>query len=86
MQVGTVDPIGDYKKLIDRKDVDNFEEGEIDIQHRLTDRQIFFSGSKQLQNVTLRLIKESFGDVMYNKSLTCIQTLKEEAIRVSNKN
>ena len=38
MQVGTVDPIGDYKKLIDRKDVDNFEEG--DIQHRLTDRFI----------------------------------------------
>lgn len=65
-EVGTVDPIGDYKKLIDRKDVDNFEEG-----------------SKQLQNVTLRLIKESFGDVMYNKSLTCIQTLREEAIRHS---
>ena len=44
---------------------------------------IFFPASKQLQEVSLRLVKESFGDAMYNKALSCIKRFREEAIRVS---
>ena len=43
----------------------------------------FFPASKQLQEVSLRLVKESFGDAMYNKALSCIKRFREEAIRVS---
>ncbi len=42
--------------------------------------------SKQLQQVSLRLVKESFGDAMYSKALSCIKKLREEAIGVSTLN
>ena len=40
--------------------------------------------STQLQQVALRLVKESFGDVMYSKAMDCIKTLREEMIGVSS--
>ena len=39
--------------------------------------------STQLQQVALRLVKESFGDVMYSKAMDCIKTLRKEMISVS---
>lgn len=38
--------------------------------------------SKQLKNVALDLVKESFGDSHYEKALDCIKALREEAIKV----
>ena len=39
--------------------------------------------SKQLQEVTLRLVKESFGDTYYDKALDCVKALRSEAVTVS---
>ena len=39
--------------------------------------------SKQMQEVTLKLVKESFGDTYYNKALDCVKALRSEAVRVS---
>ena len=32
-QVGTRDPVGDYRKLISKRTVDNFEEGKVMSDH-----------------------------------------------------
>ena len=36
-----------------------------------------------MQEVTLRLVKESFGDTYYDKALDCVKALRSEAITVS---
>ncbi len=36
-----------------------------------------------LQEVALKLVKESFGDTYYDKAVECVQALRTEAIRVS---
>ena len=78
--------MGDYEKLISRKDVDRFEEGPTYmyiISNLFIQLSLMCLASKQLQQVSLRLVKESFGDAMYNKALSCIKQLREEAIKVS---
>ncbi|XP_065898118.1 X-ray repair cross-complementing protein 5-like [Dysidea avara] len=37
--------------------------------------------SRQLQAVIMKLVKESFGDVYYDKALECVRVLREEAIK-----
>ena len=32
----------------------------------------------------MKLVKESFGDVYYDKALECVRVLREEAIKVSH--
>ena len=39
-------------------------------------------GCKQLQEVLLNLVKESFGDAQYKKSLDCLRALRRECIQV----
>ena len=41
------------------------------------------TASKQLQQVIVKLVKESFGDTYYGKAMDCVKALREEAIRVS---
>jgi len=41
-------------------------------------------GSRQLKSVILDLVKESFGDTLYNKALDCVKTLRGEVIKVQN--
>lgn len=65
-EVGTLDPVSDYRTLIGRKDIDNFDDA-----------------SKQLQQVVLKLVKESFGDTYYGKAMDCVKALREEAVRHS---
>ena len=43
----------------------------------------FLAATKQLQEVILRLIKGSLGDVMYSKAMNCVTVLRSEAINVS---
>lgn len=43
----------------------------------------FPAATKQLQEVILRLIKGSLGDVMYSKAMNCVTVLRSEAINVS---
>lgn len=38
---------------------------------------------KQLQQVVVGLVKESIGDMYYGKALDCLQTLREECLKVS---
>ena len=37
-----------------------------------------------LQEVAVKLVKESFGDTYYGKAMDCIQALRSEAIKVSH--
>ena len=41
------------------------------------------TASKQLQQVVVKLVKESFGDTYYGKAMDCVKALREEAVRVS---
>jgi hypothetical protein len=41
------------------------------------------AASKQMQEVTLRLVKESFGETYYDKALDCVKALRSEAVMVS---
>ena len=41
------------------------------------------AASKQMQEVTLRLVKESFGETYYDKALDCVKALRSEAITVN---
>ena len=41
------------------------------------------AASKQMQEVTLRLVKESFGETYYDKALDCVKALRSEAVTVS---
>ena len=41
------------------------------------------AASKQMQEVTLRLVKESFGEMYYGKALDCVKALRSEAVSVS---
>lgn len=43
----------------------------------------FPAATKQLQEVILRLIKGSLGDVMYSKAMNCVTVLRSETINVS---
>ena len=36
-----------------------------------------------MQEVTLRLVKESFGETYYDKALDCVKALRSEAVSVS---
>ena len=38
---------------------------------------------RQLQQVVMKLVKESFGDTYYDKALDCLRSLREEGIKVS---
>lgn len=38
---------------------------------------------KMLQEVAMKLVKESFGDTYYDKAMECVQALRAEAVRVS---
>ena len=40
------------------------------------------AASKQMQEVTLRLVKESFGEMYYDKALDCVKALRSEAVTV----
>ena len=37
----------------------------------------------QLQTITMKLVKDSFGDVYYNRALECVKVLRIESIKVS---
>ena len=40
------------------------------------------SGCGQLQEVLLKLVKESFGDSQYQKALDCLRCLRRECVQV----
>ena len=41
------------------------------------------AGCEQLQRVILKLVKESFGDAQYGKSLDCLRSLRRECSQVA---
>ena len=43
-----------------------------------------FVASKQLSKVALQLVKESFGELLYEKAMACVKALREEAVKVSD--
>ena len=45
---------------------------------------ILFPVSKQLQNVILKLVRESFGDMYYPKALDCLAALRQQGIKVGS--
>ena len=44
---------------------------------------VSMAACQQLQQVAIRLVKESFGDMYYSKALNCLMTLREEGLKVS---
>ena len=42
----------------------------------------FDEASRQMRSVILRIIKESFGDSMYDKAIDCLQLLRNEVLKV----
>ena len=44
---------------------------------------VAMAACRQLQQVVMKLVKESFGDTYYDKALDCLLSLREEGIKVS---
>ena len=42
----------------------------------------FVDTAKQLHKVIFKLVKESFGDVIYPKALDCVRTFRQQSIKV----
>ena len=41
------------------------------------------TASKQLSKVAVQLVKESFGELLYEKAMGCVKALREKAVEVS---
>ena len=44
---------------------------------------LVLAASKQLSKVAVQLVKESFGDLLYEKAMGCVKALREETVKVS---
>ena len=43
---------------------------------------LVLAASKQLSKVAVQLVKESFGELLYEKAMGCVKALREKAVEV----
>ncbi|EDV20349.1 uncharacterized protein TRIADDRAFT_61074 [Trichoplax adhaerens] len=78
-EVGTVQPVQDFKAMINQKDEDRFEEG---TDYRPNWYPMNTLACKQMKSRIWQLVMDSIGSQLFPKAMDCLKALREECVRL----